>query len=96
MFLIRPIVGRSVRVVAPFVADHPEKHEAALIVNVHGVRMVSLVIFDAKGQSRFFSSMPLRQPGEVAPAGEFCEFLPDPEVVSDAPVSVLTTSDSLA
>ena len=60
----------------PFVADTVEQPHAAIITYVHGDRMVNLVVFDPNGNSQGRTSVALRQEGDVAPNGMFCEWMP--------------------
>jgi hypothetical protein len=86
--MIEPTVGRIV-LYAPLPNEMPVGHGstdpsvdasmrcAAIIVAVHGPRMVNLSVFDANGALHPKSSVTLRQPeDETHPPSGFCEWLP--------------------
>jgi hypothetical protein len=78
--MIIPTLGR-VALFHPNVADTIPSQDgacAAIIVYVHGDRMVNLIVFDANGQPVGRSSVPLVQPEDppVADGSSYCNWLP--------------------
>jgi len=75
--MIKPTVGRVVWFHDAFVPDTKEQPQAAIICCVHSDRCVNLAVFDVNGGGSISkTSVPLRQEGDVAPAGYFCEWMP--------------------
>lgn len=74
--MIKPTIGRVVWFYEPFVPDVPEQAQAAIVTFVHSDTLVNLVVFSPNGSSNGRTSITLRQPEEVAPAGPFCEWMP--------------------
>lgn len=74
--MIKPTIGRVVWFYEPFVPDVPEQAQAAIVAFVHSDTLVNLTVFDSQGIPHGRTSITLRQPGEVSPAGPFCEWMP--------------------
>lgn len=74
--MIKPTIGRVVWFHEPFKPDTLEQPRAAIVCYVHSDRCVNLAVFDENGNTSGKTSVPLRQEGDVAPSGEFCEWMP--------------------
>lgn len=74
--MIEPTIGRVVWFHRAFVPDKTEQPLAAIVCFVHGDRCVNLAVFDENGGHEAHTSVTLRQEGDVAPSGEFCEWMP--------------------
>ena len=74
--MITPTVGRIVWFHEAFVPDQVEQPLAAMICKVHDDRCVNLVVFTERGDPMPQTSVTLRQEGDVAPSGNFCEWMP--------------------
>jgi hypothetical protein len=76
--MIVPTIGRKVwfwPVGTKNIADSTQPLDAT-VVYVHGPHLVNLACHDQNGQPFPAAHIPLRQPGEEAPAGPYCEWMP--------------------
>lgn len=76
--VITPEVGRHVHYYpgtagVGLVEDQPH---AAIVTHVHGPRLVNLTVFDRNGLPVPKTSVQLQQPGDDAPVGSFCRWMP--------------------
>lgn len=80
--MIKPTVGRVVWFHTEFVPHQVEQPMAAIVVKVHDDRLVNLVVFDEFGSPLGRQNVTLRQEGDVAPSGIFCEWMPYQKAVA--------------
>jgi hypothetical protein len=74
--VIVPTIGRVVWFHEAFEPDTVEQPKAAIVCYVHNDRLVNLAVFEPHGGTGARTSVPLRQEGDVAPSGPFCEWMP--------------------
>lgn len=84
MTIITPTVGRVVWFYAwsgdpdldGFIHSHGIVPMAAHVAHVWSDRMVNLMVIDPNGKAHSRTSIVLRQEGDPAPAGSYCEWMP--------------------
>jgi hypothetical protein len=78
--MIKPTIGRVVWYRAKLLDNsHPKEspEQAAIVVKVHGDRMVNLVVFGHDGSMVPMTSVPLVQEGDEPPFDfSYCEWMP--------------------
>jgi hypothetical protein len=74
--VITPTVGRVVWVFRPNDTNDPKQPEAALIAYVWGDRLINVAGFDHSGQPFALTSLPLVQPDEPKPEGNYAAWMP--------------------
>lgn len=78
--IIVPTEGRVVHyhiagIAPPGFATHTSNQYAAHVASVHNPRLVNLMVIDADGQPWPTQSVPLRQPNDEPPLGNYCEWM---------------------
>jgi hypothetical protein len=94
--MIKPTIGRIVWYYEPFIPDEAEQAQAAMVTYVHSDTLVNLSVFDMAGNPHGRTSVALRQPGDAAPSGAFCEWMPYQVTTAAQARPGLTLADALA